>query len=247
MPQWIEGRVVGRRDWNGRMVTLQVEAPIEPYRAGQFIQLGLEIEGEVVGRPYSLVNPPDARPLEFCFNIVPGGPLSGRLAALEAGEPVLVRRALGFLTVDEVPAARRHLWLVSSGTGIGPFLSILRSEAPWARFERVVLVHAARRAADLLYGEAIAAIAAARGERFRFVPFVSREATDFALPGRIPDAIADGALEARAGLAISLAASHFMLCGNPAMVEDVTFALEGRGLRKHQRKMPGHIAVENYW
>jgi ferredoxin--NADP+ reductase len=246
MAQWLEGTVVGRRNWTERLVSLQVEAPIEPYRAGQFIKLGLQIDGEVVGRPYSLVNPPEARPLEFCFGIVPGGPLSGRLAALAAGDGVLVAaRANGFLTVEEVPPSRR-LWLVATGTGIGPFLSILRCEAPWQRFERIVLVHAARRQGELMYGDVIASVAAARGARFRFVPFVSREPCAFALPGRVPAAIADGSLEARAELAID-EASHFMLCGNPAMVEDVTAALAARGLRKHQRKNPGHISVENYW
>lgn len=246
MAQWLQGTVVGWRGWTESLVSLQVEAAIEPYRAGQFIKLALEIDGEVVGRPYSLVNPPQARPLEFCFGIVPGGPLSGRLARLRAGDPVLVApRAAGFLTVEEVPPAR-DLWLVATGTGIGPFLSILRCEAPWQRFAHVVLVQAARRAAELLYGEPIRALAAARGSRFRFVPFVSREATDFALPGRVPTAIADGALEARAGVAISTE-SHFMLCGNPRMVDDVTAVLATRGLRKHQRKNPGHISVENYW
>ena len=247
MAQWLEGTVVDRRGWADGLVSLQVNAPVEPYRAGQFVKLGLEIDGEVIGRPYSLVNPPHLQPLDFCFSVVPGGPLSGRLAALRAGDAVLVApRAAGFLTLEEVPAAR-HLWMVASGTGIGPFMAILRSEDLWSRFERVVLVHAMRRAADLLYGEEIRAIAVAHSGRFVFVPFVSRERTDFALPGRIPAAIADGSLERRAGIAISPDASHFMLCGNPDMLRDVTAALQARGLRKHLRKAPGQISVESYW
>lgn len=246
MAHWLEGTVVGTRHWTEALVSLQVEAPIEPFRAGQFIKLGLRIDGELIERPYSLVNPPHTRPLEFCFSVVPDGPLSGRLAALEPGKPLLVAaRAAGFLVVDEVPAAR-HLWLVATGTGVGPFLAILRSDDPWQRFERVVLVQAARRAAELVYGEEIAALAVAHGPRFRFVPFVSREATDFALPGRIPAAIDNGSLEARAGVAID-ADSHFMLCGNPQMLEDVTSALTAKGLHKHRRRNPGHISVESYW
>ena len=247
MAQWLKGTVVDRRGWADGLVSLRVNAPVEPYRAGQFIKLGLEIDGEVIGRPYSLVNPPHMQPLDFCFSVVPGGPLSGRLATLRAGDAVLVApRAAGFLTLEELPLAR-HLWMVASGTGIGPFVAILRSEDLWNRFERVVLIHAVRRCADLLYGEEIRAVAAAHSGSFVFVPFVSRESTDFALPGRVPTAIADGSLERRAGTAISADASHFMLCGNPDMVRDVTAALQARGLRKHQRKAPGHISVESYW
>jgi ferredoxin--NADP+ reductase len=76
MVQWVEGHVVGKTTWSERFVSLQVDAEIAPFEAGQFIKLGLEIEAETVGRPYSLVNPPHERPLEFCFSVVPGGPLA---------------------------------------------------------------------------------------------------------------------------------------------------------------------------
>lgn len=246
MSQWVEGVVVGNIAWTGRLHSLQVAAEIAPFAAGQFIKLGAMIDGAEVGRPYSLVNPPQARPLEFCFSVVPGGPLSGRLAAMRTGDALLVApRANGFLVLSEVPDCRR-LWLISTGTGIGPFLSILRTDEPWRRVERVVLVHAVRLATELIYRDAIEEIAAARGEQFAYVPFVSREATDFALSGRIPNAIADGSLEARAGAAFD-AQSHVMLCGNPQMVADAEAALVTRGLRKHRRREPGHISVENYW
>lgn len=246
MSQWVEGSVESVRHWHGGHYSLRAEADIEPFQAGQFIKLGLEIDGEVVGRPYSLINAPFERPLEFYFNVVPSGPLSPRLAALAPGDRLLLaQRANGFMILDEVPEAE-HLWLIATGTGLGPFLSILKTDPPWQRFTRVVLVHAVRAAADLNYREVIDAVAAQRGGQFAFVPFVSRETTDFALPGRVPAAIADGRLEARAGVAIDTC-SQFMLCGNPDMVHDTTEALVGRGLKKHRRRDPGHITVENYW
>jgi ferredoxin--NADP+ reductase len=245
--QWTEGRVSGKRAWNEDLFSLRVNADIEAFQPGQFTKLGLEIDGEVVGRPYSLVNAPGEQPLEFLFGVVKGGPLSARLAALEADARILVApRANGFLVLSEVPE-RPHLWLMASGTGIGPFLSMLRSEEPWRRFEKVLLVHAVRLRRDLTHSEVLDEVAAKRGGQFAFVPFVSREPADLALPGRIPEAIADGRLEARAGVDISPEQSQFMLCGNPAMVEDVTAALVARGLKKHRRKEPGHISVENYW
>lgn len=245
--RWIEGEVVGKVAWAPGRVSLRVQASIEPFLAGQFIKLGLEIDGEIVGRPYSLVNPPQEHPLDFYLSAIPGGPLSHRLVALAAGEPVLVApRATGFLTLNEMPAGS-HLWLLATGTGLGPFLSILRTEEPWQRFQQVILVHAVRVAGELAYTEEIGALARERPRQFGFVPFVSREAADFALDGRIPQAVADGRLEARAGLALDPAASRVMLCGNPGMIDDALAALSARGFRKHRRREPGQILVENYW
>ena len=152
----------------------------------------------------------------------------------------------GFLVLSEVPDAE-NLWLIATGTGLAPFLSILRTEAPWERFRRVVLVHATRTADEQVYGELLAGVARARGERLQRVAFVSREKAPGALEGRIPAAIGDGRLERAAAAELSAARSQVMLCGNPAMVTDVTAALVARGMRKHRRRAPGHITVETYW
>jgi len=248
MSKFVEGTVVGKRRWAERLYSLQVDtAEILPFQAGQFTKLALDIDGEMVGRAYSLINAPDETPLEFYFIEVPGGLLTQRLAALEVGDAVWVApQAAGFLTLAEVPDAK-HLWLLSTGTGIGPFLSILKTEEPWQRFERVVLVHAVRHADELAYGETIRDLAQQHGEQFRFVPFVSREVADFALRARIPAAIADGRLEARAGIALAPESSQVMLCGNPDMLRDTSEALLTRGLKKNRRNDPGQITLESYW
>jgi len=124
---------------------------------------------------------------------------------------------------------------------------MLATAKPWQRFERVVLVYAVRTLSELNYQERIAQVQVAHPEQFVFIPFVSREVTDFALPGRIPQSMIDGRLEARAGVKISAEDSQVMLCGNPKMVEDTTDLLIERGLKKHKRKDPGQITVENYW
>jgi ferredoxin--NADP+ reductase len=247
MSKWLEGRVVGQKHWTDRLLSLQVAVPLGPFQAGQFVKLALDVGAERVARPYSFVNPPGSEPHEFYYNIVAEGPLSPRLAALRPGDTVQVATGIaGFLVLSEVPDAE-NLWLVATGTGLAPFLSILRTETPWERFRRVVLVHATRTADEQVYAELLAAIGAERGERFRKVAFVSRERAPGALAGRIPAAIGDGRLERAAGTELSAARSHAMLCGNPQMVTDVTAALGARGMRKHRRRAPGHITVETYW
>ena len=166
MSHWIEGKVTGKRQWTERLFSLQVDAPALTFVAGQFARLALPAppgsKEPMLGRPYSFVNPPGRAPHEFYFNVLPEGPLSPRLAALEPGAPLwLLERANGFFSMPEVPSAA-VLWCLATGTGIGPFLSILRTADPWEKFERVVLVHAVRFAQDLSYRDVIAEIATAR-------------------------------------------------------------------------------------
>lgn len=247
MAAWNPGKVVAHKRWNEKLHSLYIEAELEPHQAGQFVKVGLELEGEIVGRPYSLLNPPQQRPLEIYFIHVPGGRLTTALIELEAGDDILVApRATGFMVLDEIPPGR-HLWLMATGTGVGPFLALLDEGRAWDRFEKVVLVYAVRTQAELNYQARIAEVAALRGNRFAYIPFISREASDFALPGRIPQAIENGMLEQHAGLRITSQDSQFALCGNPAMVTDVTQCLATRGLKKHRRKDPGQITLESYW
>jgi ferredoxin--NADP+ reductase len=200
-----------------------------------------------LARPYSFVNAPSARPHEFYYLAEPENPLAPRLARLEAGDTLFVEpHAAGVLTLAEVPQGR-HLWLLASGTALGPFLSILNTEAPWQRFERVVLVHAVRRIDDLSYRDLIQALAAQHPGKFAFVPVVSREPAAFALGGRIPKAIGDGRLEERAGIPFDARWSQVMICGNREMVADTVAALQQRGLKKHSRRDPGQITLESYW
>jgi ferredoxin--NADP+ reductase len=247
MSRWIEGRVVANRHWTSQLYSLQIGAPIERFKAGQFTRLGLDIDGERVGRPYSFVNAPHERYVEIYSITVPGGPLSNRLAQLQPGDLVWVApKGAGFFTLSEVPVAD-YLWMLSTGTALGPFLSMLKIDEPWGRFEKIVLVHAVRRVEELTYQDTIRGLLAAHPDQLTFISFVSREDTDFAIKGRIPQAIDDGRLEDRAGMTITAESSQVMLCGNPGMLNDTSEVLEARGLKKNKRREKGHITTENYW
>jgi ferredoxin/flavodoxin---NADP+ reductase len=236
---WLTGTVIENRRWTDTLFSLRVEGAHASFKAGQFVRIALDVDGQRVARAFSFVNPPQDPVLEFYGVIVPEGPLSPRLARLRAGDALYVApNPAGFLVLSEVPDAET-LWLISTGTGLAPFLSILRTDT--SRFRNVVLVHAVRHADELAYQSVI-------GEtRARYVTFVSREKHAGSLEGRIPAAIADGRLEKAAGVALTAGSAHVMLCGNPDMLKDAQAVLAQRGLRKHRRRTPGHITVESFW
>ncbi len=247
MANWNTGRVVEHHHWSDYLHTLYVEAEIEPFEAGQFVKIGLEINGEVIAHPYSLVNPPMQTPLGFYYINVPNGKLTSQLSELKINDSILIApKAHGFLILDEIPIAK-NLWFMATGTGVGPFLSMLATTKPWQRYEKIILVWATRTLAELTYKDLIHQLLTEHHLQLTFIPFVSREVTDIALKGRIPKAIIDGRLEKHAGVPINAEDSQVLLCGNPQMVKDTTNTLIQRGLKKHRRFSPGHISSENYW
>lgn len=246
MANWLEGKVVENRRLNNYLTSLIIEVDLQGYEAGQFVRIGLADGDEVLARPYSLVNTPEENHLEVYFNIVEDGPLSPRLFELQAGDEVLVSdRPSGFLTISEVPQAP-HLWMVATGTGIGPFLAIAKSDAVWSKFEKVVLCYSVSYSAELAYRDIIGEIVDQRGDQFCFVPIVTREQHDGSLRSRVPTIMQDGSLENFTGVEISAANSHVMMCGSSEMITDVSEALLARDMKKHRRRDPGHFTTEKY-
>lgn len=194
------------------------------------------------------VNSPDNPDLEFYLVTVPDGKLSPRLAALKPGDEVhVVSEAAGFFVLDEVPNSET-LWMLATGTAIGPYLSILQLGKDLDRFKNLVLVHATRYAADLSYLPLMRELEKRYEGKLRIQTVVSRETAEGALTGRIPTLIESSALENAVGLPINKETSHVMLCGNPQMVRDTQQLLkETRQMTKHLRRRPGHMTAEHYW
>jgi len=246
MAKWHKGIVVENQRWTDDLTSLKIDAPLGQFEAGQFVRVGLEIDGEVVARPYSLVNAPGEPVLEILFNEVPEGPLSPRLFELQKGDEVLVAtNPAGFLTVSEVPEVS-NLWMLATGTAIGPFLSILKGTEVWQRFERIVLCYSVRTEAELAYAQSLAELTGLHPDQLCFVPIITREEVADALHIRIPLAITSGELESRSGVSLSADNSHVMMCGSKEMIEDVSTVLEARDMRKHRRREPGHFMIEKY-
>lgn len=247
MSNWVDAKVIENKHWTNTLYSIKVEADIGEYEAGQFGRLGLQIGDDIIGRPYSFVSAPHENFYEFYSISVKDGILSPKLAELKPGDHVyLGAKPNGFLILNEIPDSE-NLWMIATGTGIGPFISIAKTETPWQRFKKVILVHGVRTAEELTYRELIQTFKDAHPDQFEYVPFVSREKTDFAMSGRIPKAIKNGKLEKRVGVKIEEGKSQIMLCGNPDMVSAARELLIKRGLTKNLRRTPGSISTENYW
>jgi len=248
MADWVTGKVTGIQNWTDSLFSLTVHAPVASFSAGQFTKLGLEIDGERVQRAYSYVNAPSDPNLEFYLVTVPEGKLSPRLHAMQPGDEImLVSEAAGFFVLDEIPTCQT-LWMLATGTALGPYLSILQEGKDLERFENIVLLHAVRYAHDLSYLPLMQALQQRYQGKLRIQTVISREQVTGSLYGRVPALIASGELEAAVGLAMNTQTSHVMLCGNPQMVRDTQQLLKDtRQMSKHLRRRPGHMTAEHYW
>ena len=223
------------------------------FRAGQFARLGVaKADGSLVWRAYSMASAPHDEFLEFFSIVVPGGEFTSELSRLKVGDSLLVeKQALGFLTLDRFVDGR-DLWLLASGTGLAPFLSILQGLEVWQRFERVVLVYSARSFAELASQPLIRSFAelehlAEFADKLTYLPVVTREQAPGCLNARITELLDSGELERAAGLELTPEYSRVMICGNPQMIDDIRQRLKVRGLNLSLTRRPGQVAVENYW
>ena len=246
--------VLALRHWTPSLLSFRTSRALGfRFTPGHYARLGLDDANEgVVWRPFSVVSGAHDLYLEFFAVLVPGGDFSGPLSRTREDDAILVEKAsYGFMTIDRF-APGKDLWLLASGTGLGPFLSILRDPATWQIYDSLVLVHCVRHGGDLAYRDEIAAIPneellAALSAQLKYVPVVTREPWPGALSARIPQLIEDGRLEHAAGLKLDPQRSRIMVCGNPEMTRELRRQLTGRGFRVNRRAEPGQLAFENYW
>ncbi|MBX4180686.1 ferredoxin--NADP(+) reductase [Sodalis sp. CWE] len=248
MSEWVIGNVVQVKHWTDNLFSLIIRAPIDPFVAGQFTKLGLEINGKKIQRAYSYVNAPKNRNLEFYLIAVPGGKFSGKLHAMQPGNNLMItKKAAGFFILDEIPSCK-YLWMLATGTALGPYLSILEQGDGLERFDKIILIHAVRFAKELSYLPQMLKLQRRFNNKLSILTIVSREINQGSLTGRIPSLIKDGSLEQAINLKLEAKNCHVMLCGNPNMVHDTQQILkETRAMQKHFKNSPGHISTEHYW
>jgi len=221
------------------------------FESGQFVMIGLEVVGRPLLRAYSIASPHYAEHLEFYSIKVPDGALTSRLQHLRMGDPVLVgRKATGTLLLSDLPPGR-NLYLLATGTGLAPFMSIIRDPDVYDRYDKVVLVHGVRESGDLAYSQMIEHelphdefLGEAVTSKLIYLPVVTREA--FRHQGRLPELILSGALAHKAGLApLDPALDRAMLCGSPSMLIDTRAVLDRLGFEPSPGLgQPGGYVIE---
>lgn len=247
-------RLLSVHRWTDKLLTFRTTRPAGyRFTAGQFARLGLEIDGEIVSRAYSITSAESEDALEYYAIVVPGGKFTTRLNVMQPGDPVWVEKlSYGFMTADRFTDGSQ-LWMLATGTGLGPYLSILQQKEVWQKFQDLVVVHCVRNREELAYADKFAALRAqAQSEglpaRLHYLQSVTREPGDAAvLSGRITALLRDGGLERATGLAIDAAQSRFMACGNPEMVTEVREILRERGMTPLRRTGGGQFVTEDYW
>ncbi len=244
-------RVISVRHWTDRLFSFRTTRnPSLRFRSGQFVMIGLETEGKPLLRAYSVASAPYEDGLEFFSIKVPNGPLTSKLQHLAEGDEVLVgRKPTGTLLIDNLKHGK-NLFLLGTGTGLAPFLSLVKDPETYERFERVILVHGVRFKSDLAYSEylgqdlpkdeLIGELAAAQ---LTYYPTVTRE--PFVHNGRISTLLDDGKLHADLGLpGFDKEADRFMLCGSEAMIADLKAIFVARGLEEGNTGEPGDFVIE---
>jgi ferredoxin--NADP+ reductase len=245
-------RVLHVHHWNDTLFSFRTTRdPGLRFHNGHFVMIGLRVEGKPLLRAYSVASANHEEHLEFFSIKVPNGPLTSRLQHLKAGDEIIVgRKPVGTLVVDDLRPGK-HLYLLATGTGLAPFLSIIKDPHTYERFEKVVLVHGVRSVSELAYADLIQHELPQHeflGELLRdklvYYPTVTRE--PFRNQGRLTELLASGQLNREIGLpSLDPANDRAMICGSPAMLEDSCKLLDSRGFRISPRQgEPGDYVIE---
>ncbi len=245
-------RVIDVRHWNDSLFSFRTTRdPGFRFDSGQFVMIGLETEARPLMRAYSIASASWEEHLEFLSIKVTDGPLTSRLQHLQPGDPIIVtRKPTGTLVLTDLNPGR-HLYLLGTGTGLAPFMSIIRDPETYQRFDKIVLAHGVRYVNDLAYADYLEHelpqheyLGELVREKLIYYPTVTREV--FRHRGRITDAIVDGVMSDATGLPpLNPATDRVMLCGSPAMLDDLSALLDGRGFQASPRtRAAGDYVIE---
>lgn len=246
-----EETVQSVRHYTDRLFAFRVTRPQSfRFRSGEFVMLGLKVDGKPLLRAYSVASPSWDEELEFFSIKVPDGPLTSRLQHIKDGDQVLLgTKAVGTLVLDALLPGKR-LYLLSTGTGIAPFASIIRDPETYERYEQVILTHTCREVAELTYGKEL--VDAVRedplvgefvGDKLIYYPSVTRE--PFERKGRITTLMDEGVIYQELGIpALNPETDRVMICGSMEMLEDCKARCEQAGLTEGSNARPAEFVIE---
>ena len=252
MSAFLEERVLSVHHWTDRLFSFTTTRdPALRFSNGHFTMIGLKGEnGKPLLRAYSIASANYEEHLEFLSIKVPDGPLTSRLQHIQPGDTIVVgKKPTGTLLIDYLLPGK-HLYLLSTGTGLAPFMSVIRDPATYERFEKVVLVHGVRQVNELAYHDYITQELPAHeflgemvSQQLLYYPTVTRE--PYRHQGRITDLIENGKLFADLGLPVlNPETDRVMICGSSAMLRDLKALCEARGLEEGNTSTPGAFVIE---
>jgi ferredoxin--NADP+ reductase len=251
-PAFLSCKVTWVRHWNEHLFSFAVERPASfRFRSGEFVMIGLPGDKKPLMRAYSIASPHYAEELEFLSIKVEDGPLTSRLQLIEPGDELYMgKKPTGTLVLDALLGGQR-LFMLSTGTGLAPFLSLMRDPDVYSAYEQVVVAHSVRRVSDLAYqGEMESRladdplVADEAAAQFHYVPTVTRE--PFRTTARIGALIDDGTLFTGVDGAMGLDpdTDRVMLCGSTEMIRDFAALLEAKGFVEGSNANPGTFVIE---
>ena len=252
MSAFLEERVLSVHHWTDRLFSFTTTRDSAlRFSNGHFTMSGLRGEnGKPLLRAYSIASANYEEHLEFLSIKVPDGPLTSKLQHIQVGDTIIVgRKPTGTLLIDYLLPGKR-LYLLSSGTGLAPFLSVIRDPETYEKFEEVILVHGVREVAELAYHDFITKnlpehefLGEMISKQLRYYPTVTRE--DFHQKGRITDLIENGKLFSDLGVpALDREQDRIMICGSPGLLRDLKTMLEARGFNEGNTSSPGDFVIE---
>ena len=251
MSAFNEERVLSVHHWTDKLFTFTTTRdPALRFSNGHFTMIGLRVNGKPLLRAYSIVSANYEEHLEFLSIKVPDGPLTSKLQHMKVGDTIIVgKKPTGTLLIDYLNPGKR-LYMLSTGTGMAPFMSIIRDPDTYERFEQVILVHGVRNKDELAYHDLVTEHLPAHeflGEmvssKLRYYPTVTREA--YKNMGRVTTLMESGKLFTDLGVPpIDPAVDRVMICGSPGMLRDIKHTLEGKGFKEGNTSKPGDFVIE---
>lgn len=251
MSAFNEERVLSVHHWTDRLFTFKTTRDQSlRFSNGHFTMIGLRVNDKPLLRAYSIVSANYEDHLEFLSIKVPEGPLTSRLQHIKVGDSIIVgRKPTGTLLIDYLTPAKR-LFLLSTGTGLAPFMSIVRDPATYEKFEQIILVHGVRQKDELAYHDLLVEHLPAHEflgnlvtSQLRYYPTVTREA--YRNMGRVTDLIQTGKMLEDLELPpLNAAEDRVMICGSPGMLRDLKHLLEGQGFSEGNTSQPGDFVIE---
>jgi ferredoxin--NADP+ reductase len=251
MSAFHEERVLSVHHWTDRLFTFTTTRdPALRFSNGHFTMIGLKVDGKPLLRAYSIVSPNYEERLEFLSIKVQDGPLTSKLQHIQVGDAIIVgRKPTGTLVIDYTLPGKR-LYLFGTGTGLAPFMSIIRDPDTYEKYEQVILAHGVREVAELCYRDYLTNelprhefLGEMVSRQLLYYPTVTRE--PFQNMGRITDLIESGKLTDDLGLPrLNPAEDRAMLCGSPGLLTDMRRILEGMGFQEGNTSTPGDYVVE---